>query len=184
MAGRFTEQKEPSRGPGRRLPRCYGSGARRRRGVPERRPSDPPPVRRRPSVAPSARSRGGDGEGLRPRRWHAGGLSRRGSSCTGAVYRGGCPVRHCAERGVQPGGHRRHNVKPGTPRCGPYARVFDAGCWSLSLSLSLSLVAAADRCRWLLPLIAAAGGCRCRDRRLLPSRHAEQRRDQGPTQRP
>mgnify|MGYP001812568667 CR=1 FL=1 len=36
-----------------------GSGS----GVPGRRPSDPPPVRRRPSVAPSARSRGGGVEG-------------------------------------------------------------------------------------------------------------------------
>ena len=72
--------------------------------------------RGRPSVAPSARSLEGDGKGLRPRRWSAGGLPRGVESCTGTVYRGGCPVGHCAERGGQPGGHRRHNVEPGTPR--------------------------------------------------------------------
>jgi len=31
-------------------------------------------------------------ERLRPRRWRAGGLPRGWKSCTGAVYRGGCPV--------------------------------------------------------------------------------------------
>ena len=45
---------------------------------------------RRPSVAPSARSREGDGRGLRPRRWRAGGLPRGVERCTGAVVRGGC----------------------------------------------------------------------------------------------
>ena len=71
---------------------------------------------RRPSVAPSARSRGGDGRGLRPSQWPAGGLPRDRESRTGTLYRGGCPVGHCAERGVQTGWHRRHNVEPGTPR--------------------------------------------------------------------
>ena len=55
--------------------------------------------RGRPSVAPSARSREGDGRGLRPRRWRAGGLPRGVERCTGAVVRGGCPPRHCSGRG-------------------------------------------------------------------------------------
>ena len=55
--------------------------------------------RGRPSVAPSARSREGDGRGLRPRRWGAGGLPRCGSRCTGAVCREGCPPRHCSGSG-------------------------------------------------------------------------------------
>ena len=93
-------------------PRCMVS---RSAGLLVRRGS----CRGRPSVAPSARSRGGLLRELRPRRWHAGGLPRGVERCTEAFRREGCPVRHCAVGEGRPDGHRRHNVKPGTPRRGP-----------------------------------------------------------------
>ena len=72
----------PGGGDGRRGVTSRGAGLLVRRGW----------CRGRPSVAPSARSRGGDGRGLRPRRWCAGGLPRGVDGCTGRVYRGGCPA--------------------------------------------------------------------------------------------
>ena len=53
--------------------------------------------------------------------------AKREPGTVSALIQGGCPVRHCAEREAQPGGHRRHNVKPGTPQRAPEVALFVGG---------------------------------------------------------
>ena len=60
---------------------------------PQHRPSDPPSAGQRRTIGVVARRMI---DGLRPRRWCAGGLPRGLERCTETVYRGDCPVRHCA----------------------------------------------------------------------------------------
>jgi len=58
-------------------------------GFPEHRPSGSPPATQRRTIGAVAR---GMIEGLRPRRWHAGGLLRGRNSCTGRRLPGGAPL--------------------------------------------------------------------------------------------
>ena len=80
---------------------------------------------RRPSVAPTAWSREGRLEGLRPRRWHAGGLPRCRERCTGRFHREGCPVGSCALCGALPVGRSGTTADPARPgeRCFPRAFI-------------------------------------------------------------
>ena len=90
-----------------------------RRCVPEHRPSGPP------QLTPRAAQRRTIGviarwtiEGLRPRRWYAGGLPRCRNSRTGALYREGCPAAPLCGTCRVAGWSFRHNGVPGTPRWG------------------------------------------------------------------
>ena len=56
--------------------------------------------------------------GLRPRRWHAGGLLRGVNSRTGTLYREGCPAAPLCGSCRVAGRSVRHNGVPGTPRLG------------------------------------------------------------------
>ncbi len=76
---------------------------------------------RRPSVAPSAWSRVGERGGLRPRRWHAGGLPRSRESGPRRASRGS-PVGICAGRAAPPRGRPGTNADP-APRWGAVFRV-------------------------------------------------------------
>jgi hypothetical protein len=66
-----------------------GGKGGRSRGFPQHRPSGPPLATQRHTIGVVARRMI---EGLKPRRWRAGGLPPSGSRCTGSLCRGGCPA--------------------------------------------------------------------------------------------
>ncbi len=92
-------------------------------GVPAPRPSGPPPATQRRPIGVVARRAIG---GLRPRRWHAGGLlpnrESRPSSRSPWIAR----QRHCADRVALLERGSEHNSVPGTSRWRRGARVLSS----------------------------------------------------------
>ena len=109
------------------------------RGVPGRRPSDPPPVRRRPSVAPSARSRGGklkdcDRADGAPAACLAAGTAAPELWSAGVARLDIVRSVECSWKDIV--GTMSNPARPGERQ---RTACSDAICCSLSLSLSLSL---------------------------------------------
>ena len=77
------------------------------------RPSGPPSAFQRRTIGMVARRKI---EGLRPRRWPAGGLLPNRSSRTGTLCREGCPAAPLCGSFRVAGRSFRHNGVPGTPR--------------------------------------------------------------------
>ena len=84
------------------------------------RPSGLPAAAQRRTIGVVARGRI---EGLRPRRWNAGGLLPYRYRCTGSFRREGCPAAPLCGSRRGAGWSFRHNGVPGTPRWRPYTRV-------------------------------------------------------------
>jgi len=82
-------------------------------GVLELRPSGPPPATQRRTIGVVVRRMI---EGLRPRRWHAGGLPPNRNRYTGTLYREGCPAAPLCGSCRFAGRSSLHNGVPGTPR--------------------------------------------------------------------